>query len=306
MEPGDEQCPGGVCPPSRSAGGRHRRSLAIVLGLTSAVAIVEIAGALWTGSLALLADAAHMLTDVGAVGLALFAIWFAERPAGPQKTFGYYRAEILAALANALVLFLVAGFIFYEAYGRLQAPPRIDTVPMVAVAAVGLVANVAGMWLLRRGAEESLNIQGAFLEMLADALSSLGVVAGGLLMLASGFFLIDPILSVLIGVLILPRTWGLLNRALNVLLEGTPAHINVAEVRATMLRAPGVSDVHDLHVWTITSGFEAMSGHVVVSGPVDRDLLLENLRRLLRDRFGIDHLTIQVEEQALRERHIVE
>lgn len=305
-EPGGEECPGGVCPPSRSASGRHRRSLAIVLALTVAFAGVEFAGALATGSLALLADAGHMLTDVGTLGLALFAIWFAERPASPQKTFGYYRAEILAALANALILFLVAGFIFYEAYRRFQAPPHIDTLPMVIVAALGLAVNGAGVWLLQRGAEESLNVQGAFLEVLTDALSSLGVVAGGLVMLVTGFFVIDPILSALIGLLILPRTWGLLNRALHVLLEGTPAHLSIADVREAMLGVPGVWDVHDLHVWTITAGFEAMSGHVVVSRPVDRDLLLENLRRLLRERFGVEHLTIQIEEQPMRERHIAE
>jgi cobalt-zinc-cadmium efflux system protein len=309
-EPNGEQCPGGICegPRLRTASSRHRRQLATVLAITGTFVVVEIIAAFMTGSLALLAEAGHMLTDVGSLGLALFAIWFAERPAGPEKTFGYYRAEILAALVNALLLLFVAGFIFYEAFGRLQEPPEIDTVPMVAVAAVGLLVNVVGVWLLHRSAEESLNMQAAFWEVVSDALSSVGVIAGGLIMLTTGFFLIDPILSVLIGVAILPRTWRLLNRALNVLLEGSPAHINVAEVREAMLRVPGVRDVHDLHIWTITSGFEAMSGHVIASDSANRRALLEELQRLMRDRFSIEHLTVQIEEEegAPRERHFGE
>ena len=277
----------------------HRRRLALVLGLTSAYLAVEVAGAFITGSLALLADAGHMLTDVGGLALALFAIWFGQRPATPEKTYGYYRTEILAALANAVVLFLIAGYIFYEAYRRFQAPPEVQGGPMLIVAGVGLVVNLLGIWLLRAGAGESLNVQGAFLEVVSDTLSSIGVLIAGAVVLTTGFYLIDPIFSVLIGLFILPRTWRLLGQALNVLLEGTPSHINLAEVRQGMLAVPGVRDVHDLHVWTITSGLEAMSGHVRIDGIADRRRLLEELQRLARDRFSIEHMTIQFEEEDL-------
>lgn len=284
----------------------HRRRLALVLGLTSAYLAVEVAGAFITGSLALLADAGHMLTDVGGLALALFAIWFGQRPATPEKTYGYYRTEILAALANAAVLFLIAGYIFYEAYRRFQAPPEVQGGPMLVVAGVGLVVNLVGIWLLRAGAGESLNVQGAFLEVVSDTLRSIGVLIAGAVVLTTGFYLIDPIFSVLIGLFILPRTWRLLGQALNVLLEGTPSHINLAEVRREMMAVPGVLDVHDLHVWTITSGFEAMSGHVRIDRIADRRRLLEELQRLVRDRFSIEHVTIQFEEEDLEETHIHE
>lgn len=284
----------------------HRRRLGLVLGLTSAYLAVEVAGAFITGSLALLADAGHMLTDVGGLALALFAIWFGQRPATPEKTYGYYRTEILAALANAAALFLIAGYIFYEAYRRFQAPPEVQGGLMLIVAGVGLVVNLLGIWLLRAGAGESLNVQGAFLEVVSDTLSSIGVLIAGAVVLTTGFYLIDPIFSVLIGLFILPRTWRLLGQALNVLLEGTPSRINLAEVRRGMLAVPGVRDVHDLHIWTITSGFEAMSGHVRIDGIADRRRLLEELQRLARDRFSIEHVTIQFEEEDLGETQIHE
>ncbi len=212
----------------------------------------------------------------------------------------------MAALANAAVLFLIAGYIFYEAYRRFQASPSVEAGPMLAVAGAGLVVNLVGIWLLHRGAGESLNVQGAFLEVVSDALSSLGVMVAGAVVLVTGFYLIDPIFSVLIGLFILPRTWRLLGQALNVLLEGTPSHINLAEVRQGMLAVPGVLDVHDLHVWTITSGFEAMSAHVRIDRIADRRRLLEELQRLARDRFSIEHVTLQFEEENLEETRIHE
>jgi len=279
----------------------NKRRLRIVLLLTTSFLVVEVGGALYTGSLALLADAGHMLTDVGGLSLALFALWFAERPATPEKTYGYYRVEILAALANATILFLISGYILYEAYRRFQSPPGIEGAPMLAVAVLGLAVNLAGIGLLRRGAEGSLNVQGAFLEVVSDALGSLGVIVAGLVILTTRFYLIDPIISVLIGLFILPRTWRLMNNALNVLLEATPAHINLAQVRREMLDLPGVREVHDLHVWTITSGLEAMSGHVRLDGTANRSKLLRELGELLRERFDIEHITIQVEEEEIGE-----
>ncbi|MCL5265655.1 MAG: cation diffusion facilitator family transporter [Chloroflexi bacterium] len=289
-----------------SPAARQTRHLVIVLGLTTSFVFVESAGAYFTGSLALVANAGHMLTDVAGLSLAIFAIWLGQRPATPEKTYGYYRGEILAALANSVVLLLVSGFIFYEAYSRFKAPPEVRTVPMILVAGVGLIVNLAGIWLLHREAEESLNVHGAFLEVVSDALGSLGVIVAGLIMFVTGFFLVDTIFSVLIGLFILPRTWGLLNRALHVLLEGTPSHISLAEMRQEMLALKGVRDVHDLHVWSITSGFEAMSGHVRLDGQVDGHQLLENLRQLLRERFSIEHVTIQLEEEEMAEPHIHE
>ncbi|MCQ3978659.1 MAG: cation transporter [Anaerolineae bacterium] len=281
---------------------RHQRALWITFALTFTYFVIEVVGGILTNSLALLADAAHMLTDVGGLALALFAAWMSQKPATPAKSYGYYRVEILAALANAVVLFLISFYILYEAYRRFQEPPEVDSLPMLAVAAVGLVVNLVGIWNLRRGAGESLNVQGAFLEVVSDTLGSLGVIVAGVIMLATGWYYADPIFSVLIGLFILPRTWGLMTQAVNVLLEGTPAHINLKAVEETMRTVPEVAGVHDLHVWTITSGMEALSAHVVLveeADPCDNQKLLERLNSQLKDKFGIDHTTIQVEQASL-------
>lgn len=281
---------------------QHRRALWITFALTFTYFVIEVVGGILTNSLALLADAAHMLTDVGGLALALFAAWMSQKPATPAKTYGYYRVEILAALANAVVLFLISFYILYEAYQRFQEPPEVASMPMLAVAAVGLVVNLVGIWNLRRGAGESLNVQGAFLEVVSDTLGSLGVIAAGVIMLTTGWYYADPIFSVLIGLFILPRTWGLMMQAVNVLLEGTPAHINLKAVEETILSVPGVAGVHDLHVWAITSGMEALSAHVVLveeADPRDTQKLLERLNTRLKEEFGLDHTTIQVERASL-------
>lgn len=281
-----------------SAGAHHRRALLVTFGLTFTFFIVEVAGGLLTNSLALLADAAHMLTDVGGLGLALFATWISQRPATPAKTYGYYRVEILAALANTLVLFLLSFYILYEAYRRFLEPPEVQSLPMLAVAVVGLIVNLFGIYNLRRGSKESLNVQGAFLEVVSDTLGSVGVILASLIMFFTGWYYADPIFSALIGLFILPRTWGLMKQAVNILLEGTPAHINLRAVQEAIRVTPGVSDVHDLHVWTITSGMVALSTHVVLADGMslkEGQKVLELLESQLKDRFGIDHTTIQIE-----------
>jgi cobalt-zinc-cadmium efflux system protein len=290
-----------------SATAQNRRALLITFALTFGYFIVEVVGGFITNSLALLADAAHMLTDVGGLALALFATWIAQKPATLAKTYGYYRVEILAALVNAVVLFLISFYILFEAYWRFKEPPEVASLPMILIAVIGLGVNLAGMWILREGARESLNVQGAFLEVVSDALGSVGVIVAGIIMLATGWYYADPIFSVLIGVFILPRTWRLLKQAVNVLLEGTPAHINLAEVEETMLEVDGVEKVHDLHVWTITSGIEALSTHVVLADncdPRDSDQVLERLAALLKERFGIDHSTIQIEKSSRHEKEM--
>ena len=282
-------------PDRPTAAARSRDRLVTALGLTAAFFVVEVLGALWTGSLALLADAGHMLTDVGGTALALFAIWIAGRPPTPAKTYGYYRAEILAALVNALVLLVVAGAILVEAYRRLWAPPEVLGGPMLAIAVVGLAVNLGCAWLLHAHAAMSLNVRGAYLHALSDALSSVGVVVAALVVVATGWTVADPLASLAIALIIVPRTWGLLRQAVNVLLEGTPTHLDLGEIEAAILRVPGVRRVHDLHVWTLTSGREAMSAHVIVTDVGESDRLLRQLHEVLHARFGIDHTTIQLE-----------
>lgn len=287
-----------------SAAARNRRALWLTFALTSGYLVVEVVAGLLTNSLALLADAGHMLTDVGGLGLALFASWVSQRPATPEKTYGYYRVEILAALTNALMLFGVSGYILYEAYHRFQDPPEVASLPMAAVAMVGLVVNLIGWRTLRAGAEESLNLRGALLEVMSDALSSIGVIAAGAIMWLTGWRYADPLVSAFIGVFILPRTWRLLGQALNVLLEATPAHINLPALEQAMLEVDGVARVHDLHVWTITSGADALSAHVVLrpgTAAAGSSAILKRLTDRLKERFGIAHSTIQVEEPAYSE-----
>jgi cobalt-zinc-cadmium efflux system protein len=285
--------------PEGTTAREHARPLAWTLALTGGFLIVEVAGALWTGSLALLADAGHMLTDAGGLALALFAIWFAARPPTPEKTYGYYRVEILAALVNALLLLGIAGFILYESYRRLREPAPVLAGPMLAVASAGLLVNLAGLLLLRRGAAHSLNLKGAYFEVLGDALGSLGAILAAITIMATGRTWVDPAVGMGIALFIVPRTWRLLTQAVNVLLEGTPAHLYVAEVEAAMRGVRGVVQVHDLHIWTLTSGKYAMSGHAIVDNLAVGDQLLAELHAVLHARFGIDHTTIQLESRPL-------
>jgi cobalt-zinc-cadmium efflux system protein len=272
-----------------------RRKLSIVLLLTSIYMIAELVGGIWTGSLALLADAGHMLADVAALVLALMAVWFGARPATPRKTFGYYRLEILAALINGVGLVLISFFIFYEAYQRWFTHPVIRSVPMTIVAAGGLIVNLICALILHRDRENDLNVRGAWLHVIGDALGSTGAIIAGLLIMLFGWTAADSLISVFIGLLIVWSSWHLIRDATNVLLEGTPAHINLAAVEEAILETDGVSDVHDLHVWTITSGREALSAHVIHAYSISQPNLLKELRAKLLDRFGVDHLTIQME-----------
>ena len=286
-------------PSAATAAGTHRQRLLWALALTASFLVVEVIGGLLTGSLALLADAAHMLTDVAGLGLSLLAIWFAAKPPTPEKSYGYYRVEILAALINALVLLAVSAFILYEAYRRFASPPDVLGGPMLAVAAVGLGVNLVSIWLLRAGAQESLNLKGAYLEVASDALGSLGVIIAAVVVLSTRWSVVDPIIGAGIGLFVIPRTWALLTQAVNILLEGTPAHLNLDDVTRAMLEIPGTREVHDLHVWTLTSGKYAMSGHVGVGDPRQGNEILRRLHAMLHEQFGIEHTTIQLESQEL-------
>jgi cobalt-zinc-cadmium efflux system protein len=274
-----------------------RRNLAIALGITVVFLVVEVAGALLTDSLALLADAGHMLTDAGALALALGAGWLAARPATDRRSFGYLRAEILAAAVNAAVLIAVSLYIFWEAFQRLSDPPEIESGLMLAVAVAGLLANAASAWVLSRGGGHThdLNTRGAFLHVLGDMLGSAGAITAALVMLATGWYYADPLLSAGIGLLILWGAWRLLRESVDVLLEATPGSIDAAEVRDAIVAVEGVSGVHDLHIWTVTSGLVALSGHVEVTNQRDWDELLVDLHEMLRDEFSIGHLTLQPE-----------
>lgn len=284
----------------RTASTPNKRRLWIALLLAGTYLVAEVIGGLVTGSLALLADAGHMLTDVGGLALALFAIRFAEKPATPQRTYGYYRAEILAALANAVVLVLISLYILYEAYRRFQTPAQIESGAMLAVAAVGLLVNVIGMALLKRGADTSLNLKGAYFEVVADMLSSLGVIAAALVISWTGWVYADPLVSAAIGLFILPRTWALIREAVGILLEGTPSDLNLADVRQSLGSLPGVTDVHDLHVWTLTSGVRALSAHCVVSEIQLHASLPAAARELAQRRFRVGHVTLQVESASCK------
>jgi cobalt-zinc-cadmium efflux system protein len=269
--------------------------MTVVLGLTASYLVVEVVGGILTGSLALLADAAHMLTDVAALGLALMAISFGQRAATPERSFGYHRVEILAAMANAVVLLGISALILYEAYDRFVHPPEVASRPMLIVATIGLMVNVVSMALLQAGSKESLNVKGAYLEVLSDALTSVGVIVAAALIWATGWTRVDAIISAGIGLFIVPRTWALLTEGTHVLLEGTPADVNLAAVRAALAGVAGVADVHDLHAWSLTSGVNALSVHVVLAeGASHRDVLSAVHQRLTSE-FPIRHATVQIE-----------
>lgn len=284
-----------------TAARRNKRQLTIVFAFTSAYLVVEVVGGLVTGSLALLADAAHMLTDVGGLGLALFAIRFAERPASPERTYGYYRVEILSAVTNAVVLFGISFYILYEAYQRFLDPPEVASLGMLAVGAVGLLVNLAGMRLLRQSSKESLNLKGAYFEVLSDMLSSLGVIAAGVIIWTTGWYYADPLFSAAIGLFILPRTWTLLSEAVGVLLEGTPATVNITSLREAIAKVPGVTGVHDMHVWSLTSGVNAMSVHAVLADDAKYNEVLLAVQSQITSEFDISHATVQLEPAGHQE-----
>jgi len=280
---------------SQSAASRNTKRLLAVFGLTSFYLVVEVVGGLLTKSLALLADAGHMLTDVAGVGLALLAIRFAARPATQARTYGFYRAEILAALTNAVVLIGISFYILYEAYQRWFQPPEVDSRAMLGVAVVGLAVNVAGLLILRVGSNESLNMKGAYFEVLSDMLTSIGVIIAAIIMLTTGWYYADPLISAGIGLFILPRTWTLMKEAVGVLLEGVPADVNLAVLRETLESVPGVANVHDLHIWSLTSGVNALSIHVVVAEGASHADVLNAIHVTITKSFKVGHITVQTE-----------
>lgn len=275
---------------------KHERPLWIAFALTAVVLLAEVAGGLLSNSLALLSDAAHMMTDVAALGISLFAVRMSRRPADARRSYGYARMEAIGALVNGGLLFVVAGYILWEAVQRFRAPQEVATAGMLAVAVLGLVANLVSMRLLAAGAGESLNVKGAYLEVWSDMLGSLGVIAGALLIHFSGWTVVDPVMAVLLGLWVLPRTWSLLRQAAHVLMQGVPAGIDLVDVRDAMQAVAGVATVHDLHVWALGSREPILTAHVLLDERGgDADGVRDAVAAALVARFAISHATLQME-----------
>jgi cobalt-zinc-cadmium efflux system protein len=275
-----------------------KRNLKYAICITGAWFLIELLGGFYANSLALLADAAHMLADLAALVLSLFALKISSRPATPEKTYGYLRAEILAALANGITLILIAVYIFYESYQRLWAPPEIKSLPMLIIAVTGLIANLVTAKLLFGSRHESLNLRGAFLHVLGDTLGSVGAILAGILMLTRQWYLADPIVSAIVGALVLISAWELVSESVDVLLEGVPRHLDIARILDDLRELSGTASVHDLHVWSIASGTSAMSCHIVVHPDEDVGKALSEASRIMRDKYNIEHTTIQIEIEA--------
>lgn len=279
-----------------SAGRRHVRPLAITFGLVVSFMVVEAVAGFITGSLALVSDAGHMATDALGLGMALAAIVVAGKGATEgRRTYGLYRLEIIAALVNAVLLFAVAGYVIYEAVRRIQDPPSILTTQMLVVAAIGLTVNVVGMRLLRSGSSQSINVKGAYLEVLADLAGSVGVIVAALIMIFTGWPYADPLFAGLIGLFILPRAWKLGGEALRILVQAAPSDLDLEAIRIDLTALPGVVDVHDMHVWTLTSDMEVATAHLMTMTDTDPHPVLDRARSILEDRYGISHATLQVE-----------
>lgn len=278
--------------------GANSRMLGIALALTGTFLIVELVGAYLFNSLALLSDAAHMFTDAAALAIALAAVKIGQRPADERRTFGYRRFEILAAAFNALLLFAVAAFVLWEGISRLMVAQPVESQGMLVIAVAGLVVNLIAMRLLSAGKEQSLNVKGAYLEVWADMLGSAGVVAAAIVIMLTGWTWVDPIVAIAIGLWVLPRTWILLKDTTQILLEGVPAHLKLADIRAAIAGAPGVAGVHDLHVWSMSSNDVSLSTHVVLADGAEAEAVRRSVAALLHDRFEIEHVTIQTEREA--------
>lgn len=280
---------------NHAAGSKSEKALWISFGLTAAFLIAEVVGGILSQSLALLSDAAHMFTDVAALAISLAAVRISQRPADRQRSFGYYRFEILAAAFNAMLLFAVAIYILYEAYLRLASPPEIQSTTMLVIAALGLVINLISMRVLTSGKDESLNLKGAYLEVWSDMLGSVGVIVGAMIIRFTGWVWVDSVVAVGIGLWVLPRTWVLLKASMNILLEGVPEEIEVEQVGNALLAVPGVLSFHDLHVWAIGSGKVSLTTHVVHRPEVAYLSIMEDIRERLANDFKITHVTIQCE-----------
>lgn len=285
---------------SRSSIKKERRNLIFALAITASVMVAEVVGGWLSNSLALLSDAGHMLIDVMAISLACFAFRLSSKPATPERSYGYYRAEILAALLNGMVLILVSLYIFYQAYQRLSSPPQIKPISMLLVAIIGLAANLSGIWILS-GSRQSLNVRGAYLHMWSDTISSLGVIGAGLIILLTGWVMVDPLVSIGIGGIILVGAYRLVKEAVDILMESTPKGIKLLEVNSAISAVEGVKEVHDLHIWTITSGMPSLSAHLTLqeSHCQNPERVLIGVQRLLKERFGIEHTTLQLEHPSL-------
>lgn len=279
-----------------------RERLLLVLGLSGSFMIVEAVAGFFTGSLALIADAGHMLGDVAALALAFFAIWLSSQPAGPTRTYGYHRSEILAALANSVLMVLISIYVLFESVHRFSSPPEIHSSQMLVVAIIGLCINLVSMRLLSQGSSDSLNTRAAYLEVVSDMLASIGVIVAALIMMATGWYLADPIISVVLSLFILWRTWGLLKESIDILMESAPGHVDLDQLSKSMLNVEGVVAVHDIHVWTITSGMVSMSGHVTITTGTDTQMILDKLNDLLQHDFSIAHTTIQLENESAAKR----
>lgn len=287
--------PGHASHDHRSA---SRRALLVVLGLIVGFTVVEVAGGILTGSLALLADAGHMLSDVFAIALALGAITLARRPSTPRRSFGFQRAEIIAAFVNGLTLVLVSGWVLWEAARRFRDPPDVLGGWMLLVAAAGLAVNAVAAWILMRSERDSLNVEAALRHVVADLLGSVGVVVAAVVIVLTGWTVVDPLLSVAIALLIVASAWGVLRDSTAILMEETPSGLDADLVARAIVEVPGVTNVHDLHVWRITSGFDALSAHVLVGRHEDCHARRREIEAVLSSRFGITHTTLQVEHDA--------
>ncbi|MFE5320662.1 cation diffusion facilitator family transporter [Paenibacillus sp. NPDC056579] len=280
----------------------NKKGLTIALIITVGIMFLEFFGGLLTNSLALLSDSGHMLNDASSLLLSLVAVWFAARPASPNKTYGFYRFEILAALFNGITLFIVAGFIIKEAYERFLEPPAVASGSMMLIASIGLLANIASAWtLMRKGdVKNNINLRSAYLHVLGDALGSVGAIVAGLIMLVFGWYIADPIISVLVALLILKGAWGVIKHTVHILMEGTPITVNPDEVKKTLESIDGVKDVHDLHIWTITSGLDSLSCHLLIEDNQDHQQILQQAIQFIADKFKIQHTTIQIETAAIQ------
>lgn len=280
----------------------NKKGLIIALLITSGIMLLEFFGGLITNSLALLSDSGHMLSDASSLALSLVAMWFATRPASPNKTYGFYRFEILAALFNGVTLFLIAGFIVFEAYERFFEPPTVASGSMILIATIGLLANILSAWaLLRKGdVKDNVNVRSAYLHILGDALGSVGAILAGVIMYFFNWYIADPIISVVVALLILRSAWSVIKHTIHILMEGTPITINQQEVKTSLQEIRGVIDVHDLHIWTITSGLDSLSCHLLINDEEDSQVILQQAISMIENKFKILHTTIQVEKSNLQ------
>lgn len=276
----------------------NKKALVLALGITAGIMLLEFFGGLFTNSLALIADSGHMLSDTVSLALSLSAIWFAGKVASAKKTYGYYRFEIITAFINGATLFVIAGFIIYEAIGRFLEPPEVQGGWMLIIAAIGLLANLLSAWVLNRNADVhgNLNMKSAYMHVIGDALGSVGAIVAGVLILLFDWTVADPIISVVVALLILRSAWSILRNSLHILMEGTPHTIDAKEVKERLLEIEGVLDVHDLHVWTITSGMDLFTCHIDVAKDTDEQQVLQKALELVHDQCGIEHATIQIEK----------